>query len=159
MAAGDYIEGLTKMWGEALHSAEWWAYAITTMGQAVISLPMGATVNSTITTKQWKTSMRDLTSKFFQGKKVVNKQTGVKVTINIPDDYVVSVSDNGKGLNFRPKIPIGEHKNAGLIRIMNPTKDYPKGYAVFHNKYGQPMKNPNIDTKQGTRSETHFAFE
>ncbi|WP_404812806.1 hypothetical protein ACIRNY_05620 [Capnocytophaga canimorsus] len=142
MATGDYAEGLTKMWGEALHSAEWWAYAITTMGQAVISLPTGATVNSTITTKQWKTSMRDLTSKFFQGKKVVNNQ-GIEVVIRIPDDYVATITNNGKGINFRP---LGSTDNTNLIRVMSPGKSggvfYPKGYVVFYNSKRQPY-NPN----------------
>ncbi|WP_241698700.1 deaminase domain-containing protein [Capnocytophaga canis] len=37
MAAGDYAEGLTKMWGEALHSAEWWFSSITILADAVVS--------------------------------------------------------------------------------------------------------------------------
>ncbi|WP_172917724.1 hypothetical protein [Capnocytophaga canis] len=156
LAAGDYIEGLTKMWGEALHSAEWWAYAITTMGQAVISLPTGATVNSTITTKQWKTSMRDLTSKFFQGKKVVNNQ-GVEVVIRIPDDYVATITNNGKGINFRP---LGSTDNTNLIRVMSPGKSggvfYPKGYVVFYNSKRQPY-NPNNGQTFGPEN-WHFEF-
>lgn len=36
LAAGDYIDGLTKMWGEAFTSSEWWAYAITTAGHFTI---------------------------------------------------------------------------------------------------------------------------
>ncbi|MFK8376588.1 hypothetical protein [Capnocytophaga canimorsus] len=38
MAAGDYAEGMTKMWGEALHSAEWWFSSITILADAVVSL-------------------------------------------------------------------------------------------------------------------------
>ncbi|GIM58158.1 deaminase domain-containing protein [Capnocytophaga canimorsus] len=37
MAAGDYAEELTKMWGEALHSAEWWFSSITILADAVVS--------------------------------------------------------------------------------------------------------------------------
>lgn len=37
LAAGDYVEGLTKMWGEALHSAEWWFSSITILADAVVS--------------------------------------------------------------------------------------------------------------------------
>ena len=36
LAAGDYVEGLTKMWGEALHSAEWWFSSITILADAVV---------------------------------------------------------------------------------------------------------------------------
>ncbi|MFJ1327571.1 hypothetical protein [Capnocytophaga canimorsus] len=38
LVAGDYAEGLTKMWGEALHSAEWWFSSITILADAVVSL-------------------------------------------------------------------------------------------------------------------------
>ncbi|WP_172917731.1 hypothetical protein [Capnocytophaga canis] len=123
----------------------------------MISLPTGATVNSTITTKQWKTSMRDLTSKFFQGKKVVNNQ-GVEVVIRIPDDYVATITNNGKGINFRP---LGSTDNTNLIRVMSPGKSggvfYPKGYVVFYNQYGQAI-NPTTG-KTLSKINHHFDFK
>src|SRR5699024_3343020 len=100
-----------------------------------------------------------MTADAFQGKTVIEINTKVKATINIPKNYYAEIANNGKGINFRPKNPIGTHKNAGLIRIMEPTSVYPKGYVRFYNKNGQPMKNPSNNTKPGSKNNTHFEFQ
>src|SRR5699024_10882068 len=102
---------------------------------------------------------RDLVDDAFQGKVVKEINTGVEATINIPDNYVPSIADNGKGINFRPKNPVTNHTNSGLIRIMEPTSDYPKGYVRFYNDNGQPMDNPSVNTNPGSNNSTHFEFQ
>jgi hypothetical protein len=160
MMAGDRLSGLLNLWHDAIRSPEWWAYAITSFGHAITMLPANTTVGSTLTTSQWKQSMKNMTSEVFQGKTVTNPQ-GVSVTINIPDNYVVSIVDNGKGLNFRPSTPINpSYPDAGLIRIMEPTTSgtypYPKGYVRFYNNSGQPYNPLNGQTLSNNNG--HFSF-
>ena len=149
MAAGDYWSGLGSMWNDAIHSPEWWAYTITSFGHAIANLPVNSTISSTQTVPNWRVSLNKMTSKSFQGKVVTNPQ-GVKVTIDIPDNYVASIVDNGKGLKFMPKTPIGTHPEAGAIRIMQPTTTgtypHPKGYVKFYNSNGQPYNPINGQT-------------
>jgi len=64
--------------------------------------------------------------------------------LNIPDDYYGVISDNGKGINFRPNnVPI---TNRAMIRVMQPTVRYPNGYVVFYNVGGQPINPLNAQT-------------
>lgn len=158
--AGDYFSGLSQMWNDAIHSPQWWAYSITCFGHAIVSLPVNTTVSSTITTHQWRSSMKNLTNRAFQGKTVSNPQ-GVNVTINIPDNYVPSISNNGQGINFRPSTPINPvYPDAGLIRVTQPGYSggvyYPKGYVKFYNNYGQPY-NP-INGQTLSNANNHFKF-
>lgn len=100
-----------------------------------------------------------MTDDVFQGREVTNTYTGYKVTINIPQNYVVSLSDNGQGLNFRPATPINAlYPDAGLIRIMAPTTQFPNGYARFYNNFGQPMDNPTVNMNPGSNNNSHFSF-
>ncbi|AZJ35984.1 hypothetical protein [Tenacibaculum singaporense] len=158
LAAGDYWNGLGKMWKDAVHSPEWWAYVITSFGHAITNLPTNSTVSSTKTVTKWKVPLNRMTNKSFQGKVVKNPQ-GVKVTINIPDSYVPRIVDNGKGIKFVPQgTPLNSDANA--IRIMKPTTTgtypKPKGYVVFHNNFGQPMNPLNGQTL--SKGNWHFEF-
>lgn len=158
MAAGDYWIGLKNMWSDAVHSPEWWAYVITSFGHAITNLPVNSTVNSTRTVSKWRVPLSEMTAKSFQGKVVVNPQ-GVRVTINIPDNYVPRIVNNGQGVKFVPQgTPLNSDANA--IRIMKPTTTgtYPKprGYVVFHNNNGQPI-NPLKGQTLG-RDNWHFEF-
>lgn len=160
LMSGDYFSGLSQMWNDAIHSPQWWAYSITCFGHAIVSLPVNTTVSSTITTQQWRSSMKNLTNRAFQGKTVSNPQ-GVNVTINIPDNYVPSISNNGQGINFRPSTPINPvYPDAGLIRVTQPGYSggvyYPKGYVKFYNNYGQPY-NP-INGQTLSNANNHFKF-
>lgn len=152
MAAGDYWSGLGSMWNDAIHSPEWWAYTITSFGHAIANLPVNSVVSSTQTVPSWRVSLNKMTSNSFKGKVVTNPQ-GVKVTIDIPDNYVASIANNGKGLNFRP---LGSSTDANLIRIMQPTSQNLNGYAVFYNSYGQPFNPLNGQTLSQTN--WHFGF-
>jgi len=158
-AARDYWTGLGSMWHSALHSEEWWAFTILSFGQAIVNLPVNTPINSVQTVATWRTSLRNMT-KSFQGKTVVNPQ-GVRVVIDIPDNYVPSMTINSQGINFKPSPAIGPHVDAGTIRIMGPTQPgttypYPKGYVVFYNKLGQPF-NP-ISGQTLNPSTMHFSF-
>ena len=160
MAAGDYWSGLGSMWYDALHSEEWWAFTILSFGQAIVALPVNTTVSSMQTVPNWRNSLRNMTSKSFKGKVVTNPQ-GVKISLDIPDNYVPSMSNTGQGVSFKPNPPIGTHPEAGMIRVMGPTNPgvtypYPKGYVVFYNNFGQPI---NPSTGQTLRlANRHFSF-
>jgi hypothetical protein len=60
------------------------------------------------------------------------------VTYVIPDNWVPRIADNGQGIVFQEP---GAQGNADMIRIMEPTARYPKGYAVVYNSQGQPVDN------------------
>lgn len=160
LMAGDYFVGLSQMWNDAVHSPQWWAYAITCFGHAIVALPTNTTVSSTITTQQWRVSMKRLTNNAFQGKTVTNPQ-GVSASINIPNNYVPSITNNGQGINFRPNPSVGTHADAGLIRVMQPGYSggvyYPKGYVVFYNNSGQAI-NP-INNQTLSPNYWHFKFQ
>ena len=160
MAAGDYWSGLGSMWYDALHSEEWWAFTILSFGQAIVALPVNTTVSSMQTVPNWRNSLRNMTSKSFKGKVVTNPQ-GVKISLDIPDNYVPSMSNTGQGVSFKPNPPIGTHPEAGMIRVMGPTNPgvtypYPKGYVVFYNNFGQPI-NPSTGQTLSLANR-HFSF-
>lgn len=152
--SGDRWAGFISIWGDAIKSPTWWAYAITSFGHAIARLPT-ASVGSTTTAPNWRVSMKKMTGDSFQGRAVTNPQ-GATVTIDIPNNYLPSLSNNGQGINFRPNPAIGIHPDAGLIRIMAPTVDKPNGYAVFYNANGQPF-NPLNNQTLGS-SNWHFEF-
>ena len=155
-AAGDYFKGLYLMWSDALHSPQWWSYAITSFGTAIANLPVNSTVASLETTPNWNVSLNEMTTDLFQGKVVTNPQ-GVSVTINIPENYVPRIANNGQGIVFQPEnLPIGSATDAFVIRMGQPRTQNPNGYVVFHNQYGQPI-NP-LTNQTLPPSNWHFDF-
>ncbi|MCY1509476.1 hypothetical protein D9M68_438220 [compost metagenome] len=152
--AGDRWKGLANMWIDAIKSPTWWAYATTSFGHAIARLP-NASVGSTTIASNWKVSMKKMTGDVFQGRTVTNPQ-GATVTINIPDNYVPSLSNSGRGINFKPHPAVGPHADAGVIRIMEPNTQYPNGYVVFYNANGQPINPLNNNTLSPANH--HFEF-
>lgn len=68
----------------------------------------------------------------------------------VKDGWVSRPADNGKGTVYqRP----GAQGNADMVRVMNPTPNYPNGYVRFYNKHGQPV---GLDGKPGPPSATHI---
>lgn len=60
------------------------------------------------------------------------------------------VADSGKGWVFqRP----GASGNADMLRVMDPTPQYPNGYVRFYNEHGQPI---GLNGKPGPNSVTHI---
>ena len=75
---------------------------------------------------------------------VIEAKTGIKI------GWVHRRADNGKGDVYqRP----GAANSADMIRIMEPTTQYPHGYVRFYNSHGQPI---DLDGKPGPNSATHI---
>ena len=68
----------------------------------------------------------------------------------VADDFVSQAANNGKGTVWRPP---GSTGNAGTVRIMEPTAQYPNGYVRFYNEGGQPI---GLNGNPGPRSVTHI---
>lgn len=60
------------------------------------------------------------------------------------------VADNGKGTVFQEP---GAPGNANMVRLMEPTSQYPNGYVRFYNEHGQPV---GLDGRPGPNSATHI---
>jgi len=43
-----------------------------------------------------------------------------------------------------------------MIRIMDPTTSYPRGYVVYYNEYGQPL---DVFGRPGGRAFTHIPID
>ncbi|MCO5313599.1 MAG: hypothetical protein M9952_11775 [Microthrixaceae bacterium] len=70
--------------------------------------------------------------------------------VDIPKGWTPRVADNGKGVVFqRP----GATGNADMIRVMDPTSQYPNGYIRIYNSHGQPV---DLAGKPGPPSATHI---
>jgi hypothetical protein len=78
----------------------------------------------------------------------------VGVPVGVRDDFVPVVANNGKGTVWRAP---GTTTNAGTVRIMEPTAQYPNGYVRFYNNSG-PGQPIGLDGKTGPNSHTHIAI-
>jgi len=75
---------------------------------------------------------------------------GETMQVTIPDDYVPRVADNGKGVVWQKP---GATGNADMIRVGDPTAQYPDGYVRVYNDQGQPL---NVAGKPGSKADSHF---
>jgi hypothetical protein len=74
-------------------------------------------------------------------------------TVTIPEGWAGRAADSGKGLVYqRP----GATGNADMIRIMDPTSQYPSGYVRYSNQYGQPL---DAFGKPGSQATTHIPLD
>jgi RHS repeat-associated protein len=80
-------------------------------------------------------------------------QVGTANLPKIPTGWVGRVADNGKGMVYQQPGSIG---NANMIRIMEPTKQFPNGYIRIYNQYGQPV---DILGVPGPQSTTHIPID
>ena len=63
------------------------------------------------------------------------------------------VADNGAGTVYqRP----GAAGGADMLRIMDPTPQYPQGYVRYYNNRGQPL---DPSGKPGDRASTHIPLD
>ncbi|MCP2256308.1 hypothetical protein LY13_005099 [Prauserella aidingensis] len=77
--------------------------------------------------------------------------SGRGVTYDIPKGWSQRIADNDKGLIFQRPAAVG---NADMIRIMEPTTRYPRGYVRVHNSHGQPV---DVFGKPGSKPATHIS--
>jgi hypothetical protein len=73
-------------------------------------------------------------------------------TFDIPEGYVGREADNGAGIVFQEP---GAPGNAGSIRIMEPTAQYPDGYFRYYNSEGNGQA-LDVNGKPGPPSTTHI---
>jgi hypothetical protein len=73
-------------------------------------------------------------------------------TIPVPADFAARVADNGQGLVYQQ---VGAGANTNMIRIMDPTPQYPDGYVRYYNGVGggQPL---DAAGNPGSRAATHL---
>jgi hypothetical protein len=90
------------------------------------------------------------THSFIATEAVDDVAAAVSRPAGVGDDFVSQVANNGKGTVWRPP---GTTGNAGTVRIMEPTAQYPNGYVRFYNDGGQPI---GLNGNPGPNSMTHI---
>lgn len=70
-----------------------------------------------------------------------------------PSGWLRRTADNGRGTVWQTP---GATGNANMVRVMEPTNQYPNGYARFYSQFGQPI---NLAGKSGPRAQTHIALK
>ena len=73
--------------------------------------------------------------------------------VPIPQSWVGRVADNGAGIVYQRPDATG---SADMIRIMDPTPQYPQGYVRYYNSRGQPL---DPSGKPGDRAATHIPLD
>lgn len=68
----------------------------------------------------------------------------------VPENWSHRKADSGNGQVWqRP----GSAGNADMVRVMEASQRYPRGYVRFYNSHGQPI---SLNGKPGSRAETHI---
>jgi len=100
-AAGDYFKGLKTLWTDAIHSPQWWAYAITTFMHA--SLDFASPSQPNLPQPSPKTYLLGTTI-----------SSEIQAELNIPSNYTVIPSLKKDGVRFiNPNNPLHDY-----VRVM-----------------------------------------
>ena len=82
------------------------------------------------------------------------------IIIDVPEDYVISLSDNRRGFRLSP--PNQTIRNDREIRIMMPSHQHPDGYIRYYNRADQgqdPQPISPFSGRTGSKDETHYPFD
>ncbi|MEM7347239.1 MAG: hypothetical protein AAF485_23620, partial [Chloroflexota bacterium] len=70
-----------------------------------------------------------------------------------PDGWAQRGADNNRGTVWQAPDADG---NANMVRVMDPTEQYPNGYVRFHNEHGQPI---DLNGRPGAPADTHIPID